>query len=561
MFGYVNDVLLGIKPANRYEKLACQRFKTDYERQKHDNEYPCRFDFAKAWKVISFIEKLPHVKGSMANKRGKDRLLQLAGFELFEVANIFGWIVKETGLRRFSLAYIREPRKNNKSTRSAGIALYMLTADGEAGAEVLCGATTLDQARKVYDPAKQMVRTTPALREAYKLDAKENFIRMPDGSVMQPLIGSPGDGGNPSCAIVDEYHEHETDVLYETMITGMVSRLQPLMLIITTAGQNLFAPCYAMDRMMCQMLDGVIPTIDHYFTVLFGIDPDDDWTDPQMLVKANPNYGRSVNPTEVEKARVLAVNNPAKQTAYKTKHLNIWCNEKNAYFNALNWQNCADPNISLEDFYGETCWIGLDLAKKRDLSAKVVFFKKNIGGIWHYYVFSKFYICEEQITRQENPVLENLFRTWQIAGHLEVCDGNEQDFNQIRDDIIEDSHHFQVEEVPHDPHGATQISHDLQNAGLTPVAITQHGAFLTIPINELEAAIDSGRIHHDGNPVMAWCISNVIVHEYKGGRKMPDKQDNDSKIDGASALLTAMARAVIGEAENFDDFLNDPVSA
>lgn len=544
---YCSDVVEGRKLANRYEILACQRFIDDYRRQKTEPDYPYRFDFAKAWKVIAFIEKLPHVKGPLANKKGRDRLLNLCGFELFIVANIFGWIEKRNGLRRFSTVYLRIPRKNNKSTLSAGIGLYMLCADGEAGAEVLCGATTLEQARKVYDPAKQMVRATPALRDAYKLDAKENFIRRPDGSIMAPLIGDPGDGGNPSCAIVDEYHEHDSDALYETMITGMVSRQQGLMLIITTAGENLFSPCFAMDNSMRDLLDGVMIDMDHIFTVLYGVDPDDDWTDPQMLIKANPNYGRSVNPDKVQQALKEAIQNPAKQTAYKTKHLNIWCNEKNAYYNVLTWNAQHDKAMKLEDFAGEPCWIGLDLAKLRDLSAKILLFCRNIDGAAHYYLFTRFYISEAQITQNENKALMALLQGWAAAGHIEVHDGNEIDFMQIKDDILDDANIVRIEEVAGDPWGLPIISSALIQAGIQAVQIPQHGTHLTIPVNELESAINSGRIHHDGNPVMAWCIGNVIVHEYRGERKMPDKQDNDSKIDGASALFNALSRAIIPE--------------
>jgi phage terminase large subunit-like protein len=204
--------------------------------------------------------------------------------------------------------------------------------------------------------------------------------------------------------------------------------------------------------------------------------------------------------------------------------------------------------MKLEDFYGQSCWIGLDLAKKRDLSAKVLLFVKTIDNKAHYYIFTKFYIAESQIIDNESKILASMFQAWQNEGHLEVCDGNEHDFNRISDDIIDDSHNFAVEEVPHDPWGAIQISSNIAAAGMTPVMIPQHGTHLTIPVNELEAAIDSGRVHHDGNPIMAWCIGNVIVHEYKSERKMPDKQDADSKIDGASALFNAMARAVIPEA-------------
>lgn len=541
---YCGKVIKGEKLAAKTEIAACQRFVDDYEQYKTDDQYQYRFDFSKAWKVISFIENLPHVKGHFASQIGKNKLIQLGPWQKFIIANIFGWVVKKTALRRYSLVYLRIPRKNGKSTLAAGIGLYMLCADGEAGAEVLCGATTLEQAKKVYTPALQMLRDTPALKKAYNLDGKEQSIKRLDGSIMHALIGDPGDGGNPSCAIVDEYHEHDNDNLYQCMITGMAARLQPLMLVITTSGKNLFSPCYDMDKTARDMLDGTID-MPHMFAVCFGIDDDDDWTNPAMLIKANPNFGVSVGADFVEKQLKTAIQKPGYQVDYKTKHLNIWCNEKNAFYNVLAWQRLHDQELKLEDFLGQPCWIGLDMAKKRDLSAKILLFTRRIDGRAHYYVFSKFYIAESQIIDNESKVLSSMFQRWHDQGFLDVCEGNEHDFNRIKNDIIEDSYNFSVEEVAHDPWGAVHIRSDLVAAGMLPVEITQHGSHLTIPVNELEVAIDSGRIHHDGNPVMAWCIGNVIIHEYKSERKMPDKQDNDSKIDGASALFNAMARCVV----------------
>jgi len=556
---YAQSVIDGVKPACKEERLACSRFIDDYQISLADPDYPYQFDFKKAYRAIGFIELLPHVKGHFASQIGANKLIQLQPWQKFIIANIFGWVVKATNLRRYSLVYLRIPRKNGKSTLAAGIGLYMLCADGESGAEILCGATTLEQAKKVFDPALQMLRATPALKRAYGLDGKSLSIKRNDGSIMQPLIGDPGDGGNPSCAIVDEYHEHDTDNLFQTMITGMGARLQALMLIITTSGKNLFSPCFDMDKTARDVLLGTID-LPHMFAVCYGIDEGDDWTDPAMLIKANPNYGISVGSDFVKKQLKTAIQKPANQVDYKTKHLNIWCNEKNAYYNVLSWQRLHDTSMKREDFAGQACWIGLDLAKKRDLSAKILLFTKNIDGLAHYYLFSKFYIAESQIIDNESKLLSSMLQTWADQGFIDVCDGNEQDFNRIRDDVIEDSHQFDVQEIPHDPWGAIQISRDLADAGLLPVMIPQHGSHLTIPVNELEAAIDSGRMHHDGNPVMAWCIGNVIVHEYKSERKMPDKQDADSKIDGASALFNAMSRAVMPEEKpDYDFYFANPI--
>ena len=543
-FDYATSAVTGKKLAFRSEISACKRFLDDFNRFKTDPDYEFVFDFDRAYRPIAFIELLPHVKGHFADQIGSRRLINLEPWQKFIIANLFGWIHKATQLRRFTAAYIEVPRKNGKSVLAAGIGLYMLCADGEVGAEVYCGAGSLKQADEVFQPALKMVRKTPALKKTFGLIDQTKSIRRRDGSKFEPVIGKPGDGASPSCAIVDEYHEHPTSDLFDTMITGMGARQQPLMLVITTAGENLFSPCYDMHKDAVRVLDGLMPQWGHLFAIIYGLDDGDDWTDPQMLLKANPNYGVSVGHDFIKAQQNLAKIKTNKQNSFKTKHLNVWCYAKNAYYNLLNWQNCGDVSLKLDDFAGQTCWVALDLAKKRDLSAKVIVFKEFINGFNHYYVFTRFYLPEETITEQENDTLATLYSDWLNAGHIQTCTGNEMDFGMIRDDVIDDSHHFHVEEVPHDPHGAIHISHELVDAGLLPVSMTQHGSTYTAPINELEAAIDSGRIHHDGNPVMAWCIANVIVHEYKGGNKMPDKPDNDSKIDGASALLMGIARAM-----------------
>jgi phage terminase large subunit-like protein len=542
---YCRRVVSGDRRAAKTEIAACRRFLDDYARAQTDLEFPYAFNFAKAWKVIAFIEQLPHVKGHFAARVGASRLIKLEPWQKFVIANLFGWVRKANGLRRFTVAYIEVPRKNGKSVLAAGIGLYMLCADGEIGAEVYCGACSLSQAGEVFSPAVKMVEATPKLRRAYGLRVKAKSItKIRDGSKFEPVIGKPGDGASPSCAIVDEFHEHDSAALYDTMVTGMGARQQPLMLVITTAGENLFSPCYDMHK------DAVRVLLEGWewpelFAVVYGLDPEDDWTDPAILIKANPNYGVSVGPDFVKASQTLATKKTNKQNAFKTKHLNVWCYAKNAYFNTLNWQKCHDPALNLEDFIGQSCYVCLDLAKKRDLSGKVILFKKLIGGEVHYYVFTRFYLPEALIHEQESDTLKTLYSTWLNEGHLITCPGNEMDFGMIRDDILDDSHHFYIDEVPHDPHGAIHISHELANYGLVPVMMNQHGNTYTLPINELEAAIDAGRIHHDGNPVMAWCIGNVIVHEYRNQNKMPDKPDDDSKIDGAVALLMGLARALV----------------
>lgn len=252
---YARDVVAGKVPANKWVKLACQRHLDDLARQK-SRDFDYRFDPAAAERACRFIELMPHTKGAWA-RRG-ERLV-MSPWQVFLTISIFGWLQKVDGFRRFRRALLLVPRKNGKSAWAAAVGNYMLTADGEAGAEVYSGATTEKQAWEVFRPARLMAQKTPEFREHYgvQVNAKSIFM-LANESRFEPLIGKPGDGASPHLAIVDEYHEHDTDDLLATMETGMGARDQPLVLVITTAGSDISGPCYSMVLDARRMLDGII---------------------------------------------------------------------------------------------------------------------------------------------------------------------------------------------------------------------------------------------------------------------------------------------------------------
>jgi phage terminase large subunit-like protein len=222
-----------------------------------------------AEKAAKFIQLLPHTKGEWAFKRMP---ITLEAWQLFIVCCAFGWVQKGSKLRRFREVYTEIPRKNGKSAISAGVALYCFTCDNEFGAEVYSGATTEKQAWEVFRPARLMCKRTPLLVEAFGIEVNASNLNRPeDGARFEPLIGNPGDGASPHCAIVDEYHEHPTDSLYTTMLTGMGARRQPLMWAITTAGYNIEGPCYDKRREVIEMLNGTVPN-EELFGVIYTVD-------------------------------------------------------------------------------------------------------------------------------------------------------------------------------------------------------------------------------------------------------------------------------------------------
>ena len=542
---YARDVLSGQLLACRYIKLACQRHFDDLKKSL-DKNYPYQFNRDLAERACRFVQLLPHSSGDLAGQK-----LILEPWQSFIFCSIFGWVTKKDKKRRFREAYIRVARKNGKSFFAAGIGTYMFCADGENSAEVYCGATTMAQAKKVFTPARQMADRLPSLRAKFDISVWVDSLTRPDGSVFAPMAGKPGDGDSPHCAIIDEYHEHDTDHMYEAMTMGMGARSQPLTLIITTAGTSLESPCYDKDKEVKEALSGIVSN-DRLFGMIYELDDGDDWTDPKNLIKANPNLDVSIKYSDLVELLEVAKQVPRKVNAFKTKRLNIWVSGKSAYYNMTQWQAAEDKSLRYEDFAGEDYYLGLDLARRLDLNAGVGVFVREIEGKKHYYCVSpKFWVPEDTInsTDPKEAKTADRYRKFKEMGVLEATDGAEADYREILASIIDlqDIHKVRISEIPIDPSGATALSHELQDNGFEPISIRQDYTNMSPPMKELEAALAGGRFHHDGNPVLSWCISNVIGKTVPGSDDIvrPTKGDKQSKIDGATALFMAIGRAML----------------
>lgn len=548
---YARDVLSGKILACRYIKLACQRHFDDLKKSL-DKSYPYQFNRDLAERACRFVQLLPHSSGDLAGQK-----LILEPWQSFIFCSIFGWVTKKDKKRRFREAYIRVARKNGKSFFAAGIGTYMFCADGENSAEVYCGATTMAQAKKVFTPARQMADRLPSLRAKFDISVWVDSLTRPDGSVFAPMAGKPGDGDSPHCAIIDEYHEHDTDHMYEAMTMGMGARSQPLTLIITTAGTSLESPCYDKDKEVKEALSGIVSN-DRLFGMIYELDEGDDWTDPKNLIKANPNLDVSVKYSDLVELLEVAKQVPRKVNAFKTKRLNIWVSGKSAFYNMAQWQAAEDKSLRYEDFAGEDYYLGLDLAQRLDLNAGVGVFVREIEGKKHYYCIKpKFWVPEDTVRSTDPKIAKTADRYVKFVemGALEATDGAEADYREILASIIDlqDIHKVRISEIPIDPSGAIALSHELQDNGFEPISIRQDYTNMSPPMKELEAALAGGRFHHDGNPVLSWCISNVIGKTIPGSDDAvrPTKGDKQSKIDGATALFMAIGRAMLnGRASN-----------
>jgi phage terminase large subunit-like protein len=554
---YAQDVAAGKIVSCKWHRLACQRHLKDLERSRNGAMpyvwNPALQDMAgksyrPAERICTFAQLMPHIKGDWA---ARGQLIKLERWQVFILASIFGWVHRDTGKRRFRVADVIVPRKNAKSTLAAVIGLYMLAVDGEFGAEVYSGATSQDQAMEVFRPALLMAKATPRYCQRYGVTPNASNLSVSENnSKFEPVIGKPGDGASPSCAIVDEYHEHKTPELFDTMQTGMGARSHPLMLVITTAGSDISGPCYLHQVELQKVLEGTVEN-DQRFGIVFTIDDDDDWTSELALKKANPNYGVSVGQEFLQGQQRDAITDPRKQNVFKTKHLDVWVAAASPWLNLYNLQKAGNSLLTPDAGQWDGAAIGADLASKQDIASLVALCWKGEGDDREYYAFSRNYVPEAALEKPENAH----YVAWVNAGHLIATPGSMISLEQIQEDALDLAAVTGAQEFAKDPWGGHQMGANLEAQGLTVVDIPQQVRYLSDPMKEIEARVDGGKFHHDGNPCYVWQMSNVEVKEDRNENVFPRKARASNKIDAALATIVAMNRALSNQSTTVPELI------
>jgi len=542
---YVAAVTSGQIAACKWVRLACKRHLRDLERAKTDS-FPYRFEPSLVERVCKFATNMRHTKGKWSGQK-----ITLEPWQVFILGCIFGWVKKKDGMRRFREVLAVIPRKNGKSLLAAIIGHYMLNADGEMGAEVYSGATSLDQAMEVFRPAWLMVDNDPAFKRHFGLDlggTSKNpgpIYRLSDGSRFAPVIGKPGDGASPSCGIVDEYHEHKSPDLRDTLVTGMGARAQPLLLTVTTAGVDISVPCYADQKDLEKVLEGTLEK-ETLFGIIFSSDEEDDWTDFNCWVKANPNFGISIFEDFLRDRHQEAMTTPARKNVLLTKHLNQWQNAGCAWMDMIKWAGCEDKSLDISQFAGQDCWLGMDLANRIDIAALRIIFRHKEG----FAGFGFYYLPEDTIQRKEN----SHYQGWLAQDWITQTDGAVTDFGRIKQDIKTLCEKFNVRELAYDPKEANYFVLDLQGepwAMFDCVEMNQGPALMSEPMKAYEGHVYAKTYTHNGDPVQTWMMSNVVKKQGRGGGPIktyyPTKERNEAKIDGPVAEIMALSRAIVAQ--------------
>jgi phage terminase large subunit-like protein len=538
---YIDDVLNGTIPACKYLKLACQRHLDDLE---HGHERGLYFDEEAGQEIIDFIQLLKHSKGKWAGQN-----LILEPWQQFTFWVAYGWMNAD-GTRRFRVVYKEVARKNGKSTEAASIGSYGLGFDGENGAEVYSIATKEEQARITFEEGQRMTRKSGNLGGMATVN-KKSIVVEESGSCWKPLgkNSKTQDGLNVSLALVDEFHEHPDRSMIEVMDSAMGARSQPMMFIITTAGFNVQSPCYMERDYVIKVLEGTIED-DTYFGVIYTLDRDevsgellDDWKDPSVWVKANPNYGVSLYEADMIRMCNKAQNDPSAVNNFLTKRMNVWTTQVTRFFNMEKWNACTG-RINEADLIGLPCFIGVDLASKQDITAVVCVFPFPDGRL---VVAPKFY-CPREGAEARSRKDRVPYLRWEELGYLTLTEGNVTDYDVIKSDIERCWEMYDVQKMGFDQWNFDYLLQRLVSDGMNPKKIIQYGQTIknmSEPTKELSALVNSGKLVHNANPVLKWMASNAAVYTDPNENVRPVKDKSSEKIDGIVATVMGLGLSMV----------------
>lgn len=530
----------------RGEIPACRRIKEVYARLDAESQTPGRyvFDEARATRPIEFIEWFcRHSKGEWAGRPVRLELFQKAFIQA-----LFGFIDTETGLRRYREAFFLVGRKNGKSTLLAGLALYMLIADGEGGAEVYSTATKYAQARLLFDECHNMVKQSPELSKHIK-KRKTDLYYIPTMSKLQPLSRNSDslDGLNASFVIMDELHGIKDRNLYEVMRQSQSARRQPLLVMITTAGtvrECIFDDMYSHA---CDVADGVI-TDNSFLPVLYELDRRTEWSDPGAWIKANPSLGHIKKLDDLQLKVERAKQSPNDLSGVLCKEFNIRETVHSAWlsFDAINNTDTFD----LEEFRGAYCIGGADLSITTDLTCASLLLMKR--GSDKKYVVQMYWLpadnLQERVTQDKIP-----YDKWAARGLLRLCAGNSINYSDVTAWFVETVKQYDLFPawVYYDSYSARYFVEEMQMQGFTMVRCIQGAKTLSLPMQMLGADLQAHRVIYNNNPILKWCLTNTGVQTDRNGNIVPIKnQSPKRRIDGAAALLDCY----VGLYEHYNEY-------
>ncbi|SFL39033.1 Phage terminase-like protein, large subunit, contains N-terminal HTH domain [Gracilibacillus orientalis] len=549
---YSEEVLSGEVIACEKHRWACQRFLYDIEREGTE-DFPYIFEEDRGELFLDWMRLFKHRKGVLAGQYIEPHIIQE-----FNFGNIYGWVHEDTELRRFNKGYWQVGRKNAKSQSLGASGSYEASAFGEPSAEVYCAATKKDQSKIVWEEIEAMIMGNPDLRERFKV-AYGTITHLKSGSIIKPLSKEDrktGDGTNPSAFFIDEYHAHETMEIYDIGDSGMGARLQPLLMIITTAGFDLNKPCYRVEyQYVSRILDPNDPIEnDNYFVMINELDKDDDIKNEENWPKANPILCSYENGIEyIRKQLKVALDVPEKMKNFLTKNMNIWVDAKeDGYMEMSKWKKCESEEIDLKQY---PVWVGIDLSTTTDLSSVGLVFRlpDNKFAV-RQHSFMPEDKLQERINSDRVP-----FDLWEKQEFLTTTPGSVVDYSYIEQYILNlRDEGYDIQEINYDKWNATHFAQMMEMQGFEMVEIPQMLRHLSGPTKDFRKFVYSNNIIHFNDPLLSWAVSNAIQKQDAQENIMLDKSKSRERIDPIAAVINAFSRSMSNESNDISNhFLNN----
>lgn len=521
-----------------YKKLA-----TEIRKPKASSPY--HFDEAAGERPILFIERFCKQSQGVIGAP-----LELELFQKAYIQALFGFLEKETGYRRFRETMFLVGRKNGKSTLLSGIALYMLIADYEGAAEIYSVATKKDQAKKVLTEAVNMIKQSPELRAVIK--KRRNDVYFPATSSIFEALASDSntlDGLNSHAVIIDELHAIRDRNLYEVMRQSTSSRRQPLLVMITTAGTVRECIFDDMYELACDIADGV-KTDETFLPILYELDNREEWTNPQMWVKANPGLGTIKQYKTLAGFVDRAKNNPKDLPGVLCKDFNIRENEAAAWLTFAEIENKA--TFTMDDVYDTYAVGGCDLSATTDLTCATLLIRKPDDNI--VYVLQHYFLPRKKLDMLDDKnTKEAPYKTWEKRGLLTVCEGNRVDFSAVTEWFCQMRDEYKIDawKVGYDRALAGYWVDEMKNNSFDMEPVAQGAFTWSQPMREMGAALADKIVNYNNNPILAWCLSNVGEKKSGINNIQPVKIKEKRRIDGAVSLLNAWVIYV----KYFEDYM------
>lgn len=529
------------------EYVVSNRVYKQYEKMVNDiyNSNKYIFDEERALRPIKFIETFcKHSKGEWA---GKPVILEL--FQKAYISALFGFIDKETKLRRYKESMFYVARKNGKSTMLSGIAAYMMIADNEAGAEVYSCATKKDQAKLVFDETLNMINQSPYLSKHIKKRKSDLYFPL-TMSKFQPLGKNSDtlDGLNSHCVIIDELHGVKDRNLYEVMQQSQSARRQPLLIMITTAGtvrECIFDDIYEYS---CNIVDGTFED-DTFLPILYELDKKEEWLNEECWSKANPSLGVIKKLDDLKRKVEKAKNSPKDLSGVLTKDFNI----RNTLSNA--WLNFDDINntetFDIENFKNFYAIGGADLSITTDLTcATLLFIDKETEKR---YIHQMYWLPSENFN--ERVKIEKIpYDKWLERGLIRLCNGNSINYSDITAWFVEMLNNYGITPlwIYYDNYSAKYWVEEMKAHGFKMERCIQGAKTLSLPMQQLGADLKAKKINYNNNPILKWCLTNTGVYEDRNGNIVPIKnQSAKQRIDGVASMLDAY----VGLYEHYEEFI------